>query len=539
MLLQQLVTHQAYVRPDSVAMVWGQESITYGELDLLSNQVARLLADAGCERGDRVSLLLPKSLVTIAAMLGSLKADCIYVPMDTGSPVGRLTKMLDVCEPGCILACSQSAALLEALRPHLTKRIRIGWLGPGAAPERDDVVFDWMAVRAAQCSPLAAQNTDQDVAHILFTSGSTGVPKGVMITHANILAFLEWGIRHFGISPADRISCHPPLHFDLSMFDVYGTFMAGAELHLVSPEITLLPHKLAEFIRRTKLTQWFSVPSVLKYMAQFNALRPDDFPCLERLLWCGEALPTPVLIYCMRRLPHVTFTNLYGPTETTIASSFYTIPKCPNDEKEEIPIGKACDGENLLVLDDAMRPVPPGERGKLFIQGVGLSPGYWKDPEKTRSVFIEDPMRGRMYNTGDLARAGEEGLFYLVGRADTQIKSRGYRIELGEIESALHALGILRECAIVAISSEGFEGMTICCAFVLPDGDRLGPTDLRAKLAELLPSYMLPSLWARFDALPLNANAKVDRPLLKEQFAAAAVSSAAQVGGPLCESRRT
>jgi amino acid adenylation domain-containing protein len=537
MFLHNILTSQAQARPDSAAMVCGRESITYGELDALTNRIARLLVESGCEPGDRVAILLPKSIPAIAAMLGSLKANCVYVPLDTGSPAARLAKIVDACEPKCILACGASATLLDGLSSDYAKPARIGWFEPDPPPEPLSVAFRWDDVLLAPAGPLPDCRTTPDAAHILFTSGSTGVPKGVVITHANIVAFLEWAVRYFRPSPSDRISCHPPLHFDLSTYDIYGTFMAGAELHLVPPQISLLPHNLAQFIRNSRLTQWFSVPSALKYMAQFNVLRPDDFPSLQRLLWCGEALPTPVLIYFMERLPHVAFTNLYGPTETTIASSFHTVPSCPKDEKAEIPIGLPCDGERLLVLDDGLRPAPPGEIGALYIQGVGLSPGYWRDPEKTRSVFLDDA-RGRMYNTGDLARAGEDGLIYLVGRADTQIKSRGYRIELGEIETALCALGILRECAVVAISSEGFEGMTICCAYALPERVSLEPADLRARLMELLPSYMLPSQWMHFDALPLNGNGKVDRPRLKQHFMAAAAPAAAQAGGALCSSSR-
>jgi non-ribosomal peptide synthetase component F len=296
--------------------------------------------------------------------------------------------------------------------------------------------------------------------------------------------------------------------------------MAGAQLHLVPPEISLLPHKVADFIRRSELTQWFSVPSVLKYMAQFDAVGFNDFRSLKRLLWCGEALPTSTLIYWMKRLSEVTFTNLYGPTETTIASSYYTVPSCPNDEEYEIPIGTACDGEELIVLDESLQSVIKGEIGNLYIRGVGLSPGYWRDPEKTASVFLLDVQGRRLYKTGDLARIGEGGLTYHLGREDSQIKSRGYRIELGEIENSLNGLGLLRDCAVVAIRTNNFEGMTICCAYVPVQGLNVLPSDLRERLTQLLPSYMFPSRWMLLEALPLNANGKSDRPRLKQQFMA-------------------
>jgi amino acid adenylation domain-containing protein len=345
-----------------------------------------------------------------------------------------------------------------------------------------------------------------------------------MVTHASVLHFLRWAVSYFGTRAEDRVSGHPPLHFDLSTFDIYGTFMAGARLYLVPPEITLLPARLAAFIRGSELTQWFSVPSVLNYLAKFDCVQAHDFPALRRVLWCGEVLPTPTLIYWMQRLPHATFTNLYGPTEATIASSYYTVPRCPDREDAPIPIGRPCAGEELLVLDEEFQPTRPGEVGELYIRGVGLSPGYWGDPERTRAAFVPWP-RGaaatgpdRIYRTGDLAFVGVDGNLYFVGRADSQIKSRGYRIELGEIEAALHVLGLLRECAVVAVRTEGFEGNAICCAYVA--ADEVTPTVLRKRLSERLPGYMLPSRWLALPALPTNANGKIDRPALRAQFPA-------------------
>src|SRR3989449_823116 len=257
---------------------------------------------------------------------------------------------------------------------------------------------------------------------------------------------------------------------------------------LVPPGLSWLPNGLAEFIRASELTQWFSVPSLLSYMAKFDVVEFNDFPTLRRLLWCGEVFPTPALRYWMARLPNVTFTNLYGPTEATIASSYYTVPRCPEDDRAAIPIGTPCEGEELLVLDEALRRVSPGEVGELYIRGVGLSPGYWRDPEKTRAVFLRNPFSSdpadRIYRTGDLARIGDDALVYFLGRADSQIKSRGYRIELGEIEAALNAVSCLQECAVVAIPTDGFEGTAICCAYVPRPGVPVTPAELRRDLVQ-------------------------------------------------------
>ena len=526
MLLQQGVTAQAQARPEATALVFKGTSLTYGALEEASNRLARALKESGCRRGDRVGLLMPKMPAAIVAMLGALKADASYVPMDPASPAARQARVLEVSDCRCILAAGLVGQNLRdtLAAATLTQRPMIGWLDEDVPPETDPV-FTLRDLAAYPETPPAYANTDGDVAHILFTSGSTGIPKGVMITHASVAHLIRWARAYFGIAPADRISQHPPLRFDVSTFDVFGTLWAGAELHLVPPELNLLPHKLAQFIREARLTQWFSVPSVLNLMANFDVVRQDDFPALRRVLFAGEVLPTPTLIHWMRRLPHVQFTNLYGPTETTIVSSYYTVPRCPADEREPIPIGTACVGEELMVLDEQLRPVAPGDIGDLYVRGVGVSPGYWRDLEKTRSVFL--PWRDgagpydRIYRTGDLASRGADGLFYYVGRADTQIKSRGYRIELGEIEAALHSLPGLQESAVVAVKSEGFEGWLICCAYVPASNNGVSPESLRKGLAGLVPGYMLPARWMRFDVLPKNDNGKIDRPRLREGFRSA------------------
>ena len=524
-LLQDLITDRALARPEAPAVLSEGASLTYGELDAGSNRLARMLWDLGCRRGDRVALLMPKMPAAIMSLLGVLKADAVYVPLDPTGPAPRLARMLEVCGCHCILAAGPTAPLLgEALaRATLVRRPLLGWLDTQAPWDADPpAAFTAADLHGLPATRIATRNGDTDLAHILFTSGSTGVPKGVMVTHQSVLRFLQWAWPHFGISASDRASQHSPLHFDLSTFDIFSTLGAGAQLHLTPPGANLLPHKLAQFIRKSRLTQWFSVPSVLNLMAKLNVVRSADFPALRRVMWCGEVLPTPTLMHWMRCLPHASFTNLYGPTEATIASSHYTVPRCPAHEHQPIPIGTACAGEELMILDSGMRAAADGEIADLYIGGVGLSPGYWNDPDKTREVFLPRPggagPHDRIYRTGDLARRGADGLFYFAGRSDSQIKSRGYRIELGEIETALHALPGLRECAVVAVQSAGFEGWMICCAYVPARGRAIHPPGLRQSLGHVLPAYMLPARWIQCDTLPRNANGKVDRPELRRRF---------------------
>src|SRR5437868_7049631 len=460
-LLQSWVTQHAESRAESPAIVDRANTLTYGQLERSSNQLAHLLQDAGCKKGDRVVILMPKSPSAVLSMIGILKAGCMRVPVDASSPAARIRSILESCENPWVLAAGAVVPLLDELfaDEQLRSRISVGWFDDAPPASKNfQPAFTKRDLYNAPTGSLTPLGTAEDGSHILFTSGSTGVPKGVVITHSNVISFVAWAIKHFRIDHTDRFSGHTPFHFDLSTFDIFGTLTAGAQMHLVPPEAALLPPKLVEFIRTSELTQWFSVPSVLNYLAKFDALKGVSFPSLRRVLWCGEVLPTPALIYWMQHLPKTPFTNLYGPTEATIASSYYDIPSCPSDPKTLVPIGTACDGEELLVLNEKFQPLARREIGDLYIAGEGLSPGYWHDPAKTAAAFLPDPRnpRKRIYRTGDLAWQGEDGLIYFVGRADTQIKVRGYRIELGEIETALHSTGTLQECAVIAVENENF-----------------------------------------------------------------------------------
>jgi amino acid adenylation domain-containing protein len=519
-LLQDYLTRSAERDDGACALVMGDERMSYGDLESETNRWARLLREFGCGDGDRVCVLASKTPRTVAGLLAVLKAGGVYVPVDSTSPPARVARIFDSAEPGLVLVDESAVPLVDGLveagalaRPGTS----IGSVDGPLTGDRFSTRFCRSDAATWSADPLPNRRRTEDLAHLLFTSGSTGTPKGVMITHANVLAFVEWAVRYFGTRPSDRISGHPPLHFDLSTFDIFATLAAGAELHLVPGNASLNPRALAAMIRDHELTQWFSVPTVLTYLAKFDVIAQDDFPAMERLLWCGEVLPTPVLAHWMRRLPHVRFTNLYGPTEATIASSYYTVPSCPEDETASIPIGTPCAGEDLLVLDEELEPTAPGDIGDLYISGAGLSPGYWRDAEKTEAAFITRP-GGRIYRTGDLARRAEDGLVHFLGRADSQIKSRGYRIELGEIEAAVNAQPGVRECAVVGVDVGGVEGTTICCAFSVADGVDVAPLALRAAVSALLPAYMLPTRWRELDALPKNVNGKIDRSRLRSSF---------------------
>jgi len=524
-LVHGLVRRAAERRPEACAIVGEGETLGYRELDAIVSRLARRLVAEGCRPGDRVALLAPKSPRAVASLVAAMASGALVVPVDAASPAARQARILRRADCRCLLADPSAAARLgELARAGALDGVRVGALAAGDAFAAAGVApaFTWDELAAEPAVPPEVAFSSDPAAEILFTSGSTGEPKGVVVRHESIVRFVEWALAHFGIGADERLSSHSPLHFDLSTFDLFGTFAAGAELHLVPPELNLLPHRLVAWIGERELTQWFSVPSVLAYAAGFDALAGTGLPALRRLLWCGEVFPLPALRYWMHRLPRVTFTNLYGPTETTIASSFYDVREIPAEDATSLPIGAACAGEELRVLGSELAPVPAGEIGELYIEGVGLSPGYWRDAERTAAAFLPDPAGRpgeRIYRTGDLARVDERGRFHLLGRADSQIKSRGYRIELGEIESALAATGLTREAVVTAVPTDGFEGQQICCAYAPSRPEEVTPLRLRGELGRLLPGYMIPSRWLTLERLPRNGSGKLDRRAVRESFA--------------------
>jgi amino acid adenylation domain-containing protein len=515
--LQEYVTRQAERRPEATALVDGDRRVTYEALETGANRLARLLRERA-RRGDRIGLLLPKSPAAITAMLASLKAGTIYVPLDPEGPAARLEKILRAAECSILLASAPAVPLLRQLDPAL--RSDLVWMGDAPADAGDlPAAFDESDAAALSPEPPGDGGGGDDPAHLLFTSGSTGAPKGVVVAQRNVIAFVTWSNAYFGLDESDRISCHSPLVFDLSTWDLFGGFAAGAEVHLVPPQLNLFPVRLIDFMRTHRLTQWFSVPSLLAYLARFDAVQPGAFPDLRRIIWCGEVFATPALRYWMERVPHASFTNLYGPTETTIASSYFTVAAPPSEPGAAVPIGRACGGETLHILGHDLGSLPPGEVGEIAIGGAGVTLGYWRDPERTEAAFVSLPSGGRVYRTGDLGRRDDDGLIHFLGRKDSQIKARGHRIELGEIEAALHAMPEIAQGAVVALAAERFGGHMICCAYVPRAGMEVSPAAARERLAALVPRYMLPARWRAMERLPANANGKVDRVALHDMFA--------------------
>jgi amino acid adenylation domain-containing protein len=517
-MMQDWVTRVAERRPEARAVVGTDRVLTYGELEALSNRCARLLREVGCEAGDRVAVLMPPSALAVASFIGALKAGCAYVPLDPKDGGVRRAYMLKRTEPRIVLAAGCSPDVVENLRHRSALGdARVGWLGEDDGPSV--ATFRLHDVQSSPDSPLDDDFAPERLAYILFTSGTSGWPKGVPISHRSVRAFIEWAVEYFGLGPDDRLPGHTALTFDLSTFDIYASLAAGAELHQLSQRSLLDPRQVPGFIESRGLTLWFSVPSQLSYVARFDALEGRSLDTLRHVAWCGDVLPPPSLAYWRERVPHAAFTNLYGPTETTVASSYYRVPD-DHDPAADVPIGVACPGEELLVVDEHLRPVPDGEVGDICIRGVGLSPGYWRDPERSREVFVEGPESrngsDRLYRTGDRGRRDEGGVVTFLGRADFQIKAAGYRVEPAEVESAVRRLPDVAACAVLPVKSSGFDGSAVGCAYVAANGTPLRAGRVKRDLADSLPGYMIPTRWLMVDELPTNHRGKIDRVRLQK-----------------------
>ena len=416
-MLHHWATAEANRRPDATAVALGEERLSYGELEVLSNQLARALRERGCGRGDRVALLLPKSPLAVVCILGIYKADCVYVPLDPESPAKLLAQIIALADARCLLA---SASLAPRVRELLSQpdlpAFRIGWLGsPDQSGGPLPVAFRFSDIGGLAGTPLRGAFRAQDTAHILFDPRAGRPLRGVTATHHNLVSFVEWAQRHFRLNESDRLSGYAPLTADHSLFDIFASLAAGAELHLVPAEARLLPVRLGTWIRTSGITQFSAPAAVLDNLAKFDAVQAWDFPDLRRVLWSGE-LAASSLGHWMKQLPHVEFTNLYGAPETTVASAYHTVASFPAHGGERLPVGTARTGAELLLLDQNLRPVTAGGYGDIYVRGTSLSPGYWRDTEATRRAFLEVEGGGRVFRTGHQGERGRDGHIYFMDR---------------------------------------------------------------------------------------------------------------------------
>ena len=515
-LLNRLVTASAERRAGAEAVRDRGRSLSYGELEEQSNRVAHVLLDSGVERGDRVGLYLDKSLESLVGIYGIMKAGATYVPFDPQAPTARLGYIAGNAEIRVLLTGGEKTDLWEELlaaAPGVDTLVVLNAAEKGVeAPHARVELLAETALGAASVEPPDVTQSDSDLAYILYTSGSTGEPKGVMLSHRNALAFVDWAVHELSVTSADRLSSHAPLHFDLSVFDLYAASHAGAPVVLVPPRAALFPVEAARFIEDEAISVWYSVPSALTMLATRGALAPGAFPGLRTILFAGEVFPMKYLLRLMDLLPHTRFYNLFGPTETNVCT-WYEVPRyAEGGAPAAIPIGRAISEVEAFAVDEDGARVAPGEVGELYVRGPTVMHGYWGDAERTaRTLFEENG--SRVYRTGERVREDEDGDLLFLGRRDAQIKSRGYRIELGDIEAALYEHPLVLECAAFAVPDEL---VTNRIRAVVATREPVAEGELVEHCRSRLPRYMIPETFEFRDELPKSSTGKIARKLLQD-----------------------
>jgi clorobiocin biosynthesis protein CloN4 len=483
--LHQLVSESAARDPEALAVTAPDGELRYGELDRKANALAAELAAGGVGHGDRVLIWTGKSAAAVVAMQAVLRLGAAYVPASASTPAGRLAGMARDCGAAAICAAADLFALIPDDLPAGARRVNL---------------TEFLGATHGEPEHVDHPVTSDELAYILYTSGSTGNPKGVCISHGNARAFVDWAVAELAAVPTDRFANHAPFTFDLSVLDLYAAFAAGATVCLIPGDLAYAPRRLVEFLHQEQISIWYSVPSALMLMMRDGGLLDRPAPGrLRAVLFAGEPFP----IRYVRRLSGWTsarLLNLYGPTETNVCT-YHEVGPADLARDHPAPIGKPCSGDKAWAVcpDDSI--AGPGEEGELIVDGPTVMRGYWG----------QRPQVGP-YATGDVVRVLADGSFEYVGRNDHMVKVRGHRVELGEVEAALSAHPDVAE-AVALVAGEGLDARLV--AVVAPArGSGPGLLALKGHSAQRLPTYMIPDEIRFVAESPRTASGKVDRQAL-------------------------
>lgn len=502
--------------PSRSALYVGSECVTYESLGELAGSLAATILEADHRRNPLVALLAHRSLTAYAGVLGIHVAGKGYVPLNPKFPIDRLTRMFLQSQCSQIITGTEGLPTLERLLPHIGTSLTVICPDHDAEP---DLAERYPQVRfIARDTMLRAPKSlshpgvaPDSVAYLLFTSGSTGLPKGVPVTQRNVQAYIQYVCDRYGVTEEDRVSQMFDMTFDLSVHDMFVAWERGACLYSVPEKHVLAP---AKFIRDHQLTLWFSVPSVIGFVSKMGILKPGVFPSLRVSLFCGEPLSSHYADAWQQAAPESIVENLYGPTEATIAITAYRwdADRSPAESVNGIvPIGHPFDQQRACTIDSEYRVLQNGGIGELCLSGSQVTTGYWNNRQKTEEQFVrlQEAADAIWYRTGDLVRRDDTGCLHYVGRIDQQVKIRGYRVELQEIEHVLRTASGSQEAAALAwpIREGVAEGIV---AFICGQSNRdIG--GILARCRESLPEYMVPKQIHFLEQVPLNANGKLDR----------------------------
>jgi amino acid adenylation domain-containing protein len=491
--LHQLFEAQAELNPQAIALVFEEQELSYGELNVKANTLAHYLRQAGVGPEVVVGVCLERSIEMVVALLAILKAGGAYLPLDPDYPQERLAFMLGDAMPPVLLA---THAIAESLPAHDARVICL-----------DD---DQRVIAESDNENVVSGVSADNPAYVIYTSGSTGQPKGAIITHRGICNRLLWMQEAYGLTGADHVLQKTPFSFDVSVWEFFWPLSVGARLVVARPGGHRDNSYLMELIERQRISTLHFVPSMLQ--AFLEQPRVNTCRSLKRVICSGEALSLELQARFFTQ-HEAELHNLYGPTEASVDVTFWACRR--NSNLRSVPIGRPIANTQLYLLDGELQPVPIGVAGELYIGGVGLGRGYLKRPALTAERFIPDPFcarpGARLYHTGDLARYQADGNIEFLGRVDHQVKLRGYRIELGEVETVLGEHQQVSEVIVLALAGAESGEQRLVAYVVKRPGGEVSSRELREYLKQRLPEYMIPSAYVMLEQLPLTANGKVDR----------------------------
>lgn len=490
-------TAEAY--PEKKAFSDIKETYSFEELMISAKKIGSRVAQE-IDTHNPVVVYMDKRAYNILCFMGVAYAGCFYVPIDSQMPSERINLIMNTLQPQLILYDDTTAGKLDNIDNSIKKIHYQTALECNINDEKLDYIR------------LNSKNTD--LLYVLFTSGSTGVPKGVTISHAAVIDFMEWICNAYDLDETTTLCNQAPFYFDASVPDIYIPLKTGATVYIPPKSYYTFPKKILQFICENDVNTLVWVPSALCNVVNCKAFQVCVPEKIRLVIFCGEVMPCRHLNVWRKNIPNALYVNMYGPTEATYACMYYNINREFADD-EKLPLGKACENSEIILLDDTDKIAPDGTVGEICILGQCLAQGYYNNTEKTEAAFMQNPVNNKwielMYRTGDLAYRNSAGEMIFAGRKDFQIKRLGHRIELGEIENAIVSNKMIKNacCVYNQKSSE------IVAIYV----GEIEQTELQNIIAAKLPQYMHPNKYVRLSAMPMNLNGKIDRTRLKSEYA--------------------
>lgn len=486
--------------PDKVGFSDGSQELTFGQATDNARRIATVLACFGCKRP--VAIFMDRTCGCLSAMLGALYANDFYTIIDVHSPADRIQSILETLENPLVLADEGSWTLADTLVEY------------DALLRYEDAIST--EIDYAILADIRAGMIDMDTAYVLFTSGSTGCPKGVVISHRSLLSYIDWVTETFGFDATTVFGSQTPLYFSMSVTDFYSTVKCGCTYHMIPKRYFAFPLPLIDYLNEKKVNTIYWVPTAISVLSNWKAFDVKKPSYLKTVLFAGEVMPTKQLNYWVRNLdPGIVYANLFGPTETTDICTYYILDRALSD-MDSIPIGVPCKNCQAIIIKEDGTEATHGEEGELYVRTSFMADGYYRNPEKTNQAFVQNPLNcafpERVYRTGDIVRQNQKGELFYISRRDFQIKRSGYRIELGEIEAATNSVEKVKSCACVYVKEQD-------SLVLFYEGGPKNTSVVLNCVKEKVPSYMLPDRVIRMKNMPKNANGKIDRKQLAASFA--------------------